>query len=123
MKKQVILLIFIVIMIVFSIGCSSNGISDSESSDSSYSSESSDSSSDSEDSDSSLDSEDSDDSSDSEDADDSSEDSDCEDGYSPCVATYPPDLDCADIGQQVEVTGSDPHGLDGDSDGVGCESY
>lgn len=45
--------------------------------------------------------------------------SNCEPGYSPCVPTYPPDLDCADTGP-VAVTGSDPHGLDGDGDGVAC---
>ena len=45
--------------------------------------------------------------------------SNCEPGYSPCVPTYPPDLDCADTGP-VSVTGSDPHGLDGDGDGVAC---
>jgi hypothetical protein len=33
------------------------------------------------------------------------------------------DLDCADIGHPVEVSGSDPHGLDADGDGVGCESW
>lgn len=43
----------------------------------------------------------------------------CEPGYSPCVPSYPPDLDCADTGP-VTVTGSDPHGLDGDGDGVAC---
>jgi endonuclease YncB( thermonuclease family) len=47
--------------------------------------------------------------------------SNCEPGYSPCVPTYPPDLDCADTGP-VSVTGSDPHGLDGDGDGVACGS-
>ena len=45
----------------------------------------------------------------------------CEPGYSPCVPTYPPDVDCADVGGPVTVTGSDPHGLDADSDGQGCE--
>jgi micrococcal nuclease len=45
----------------------------------------------------------------------------CEPGYSPCVPTYPPDLDCADIGRTVKVTGADPHRLDGDGDGLGCE--
>lgn len=45
--------------------------------------------------------------------------SSCEPGYSPCVPTYPPDLDCVDTGP-VTVTGSDPHGLDGDGDGVAC---
>jgi micrococcal nuclease len=34
-----------------------------------------------------------------------------------------PDLDCADIGHQVSITGADYHGLDRDGDGVGCESY
>lgn len=43
----------------------------------------------------------------------------CEPGYDPCVPRYPPDLDCADVGP-VTVTGSDPHGLDGDGDGVAC---
>ncbi len=45
----------------------------------------------------------------------------CEPGYSPCVPTYPPDVDCAEVGGPVSVTGSDPHGLDADGDGVGCE--
>ncbi len=31
------------------------------------------------------------------------------------------DLDCADIGHPVAVSGPDPHGLDRDGDGVGCE--
>lgn len=43
----------------------------------------------------------------------------CEPGYDPCVPRYPPDLDCADVGP-VTVTGSDPHGLDRDGDGVAC---
>lgn len=133
MKKQVILLsVFVIMILVFSSGCSSYDSPDSETSDSSYSSETSDSSSDSEESDISSENEDTNDGSDSEDASEldsedssepDSEDSECEDGYSPCVPKYPPDLDCADIGEQVEVTGSDPHGLDRDSDGVGCESY
>lgn len=33
------------------------------------------------------------------------------------------DLDCADVGHTVKVTGSDPHRLDRDGDGWGCESY
>lgn len=32
-----------------------------------------------------------------------------------------PDLDCADIGHQVRVDGADPHRLDADGDGLGCE--
>ena len=42
-----------------------------------------------------------------------------------CVPPYPPDLDCDDIRRlgiaPVRVIGSDPHGLDGDGDGWGCE--
>jgi hypothetical protein len=34
-----------------------------------------------------------------------------------------PDLDCADIGKKVQITGPDYHGLDRDGDGWGCESY
>lgn len=45
----------------------------------------------------------------------------CDPNYSPCIPAYPPDLDCGDIGHRVTVTGSDPHGLDGDGDGVGCD--
>jgi hypothetical protein len=33
------------------------------------------------------------------------------------------DLDCADIGHSVRVSGADPHGLDADGDGIGCESW
>ncbi len=46
---------------------------------------------------------------------------DCEPGYDPCVPPYPPDVDCSDVSGPVAVTGSDPHGLDRDGDGVGCE--
>ncbi|MBA3619214.1 MAG: thermonuclease family protein [Acidothermales bacterium] len=45
----------------------------------------------------------------------------CEPGYQPCVPPYPPGLDCADVDGPVRVFGSDPHGLDGDGDGVACE--
>jgi len=42
-----------------------------------------------------------------------------------CVPPYPPDLDCADIRAlgiaPVRVVGDDPHRLDGDHDGWGCE--
>jgi endonuclease YncB( thermonuclease family) len=43
-------------------------------------------------------------------------------GYSPCIPSYPPDLDCADVDGPIIVSGSDPHGLDADHDGVACES-
>lgn len=46
----------------------------------------------------------------------------CDPSYSPCIPAYPPDLNCDDIGHPVTVTGSDPHRLDRDGDGVGCES-
>jgi endonuclease YncB( thermonuclease family) len=45
----------------------------------------------------------------------------CAPGYSPCVPPYPPDMDCPDVDGPVRVTGSDPHGLDADGDGVACE--
>lgn len=53
---------------------------------------------------------------------------DCQ-GYSPCLPPGP-DVDCAGgsgdgpryVQGPVYVTGSDPYGLDGDGDGVGCES-
>jgi hypothetical protein len=32
------------------------------------------------------------------------------------------DLDCADVGHPVRVIGDDPHGLDRDGDGWGCEA-
>jgi micrococcal nuclease len=42
-----------------------------------------------------------------------------------CVPPPPPDLDCADIRalglSPVRSIGSDPHRLDGDNDGLGCE--
>ncbi len=47
---------------------------------------------------------------------------DCAPGYSPCVPPPPPDLDCADLDGPIHVTGSDPHNLDGDGDGWGCET-
>jgi micrococcal nuclease len=50
----------------------------------------------------------------------------CDPNYSGgCVPPPPPDLDCADIRAlgiaPVRVIGSDPHRLDGDDDGLGCE--
>lgn len=40
-----------------------------------------------------------------------------------CIPSYPPDLDCGDIPyRRFDVIGSDPHGFDGDGDGIGCES-
>ena len=51
----------------------------------------------------------------------------CDPNYAgACVLPYPPDLDCADVRAlalvlPVRVVGSDPHRLDGDNDGYGCE--
>lgn len=40
-----------------------------------------------------------------------------------CIPPAPPDLDCGDIEhRRFEVIAPDPHGFDGNSDGVGCES-
>ena len=39
-----------------------------------------------------------------------------------CIPPPPPDLDCKDVPSNIRVVGSDPHGLDRDNDGIGCES-
>jgi len=40
-----------------------------------------------------------------------------------CIPPYPPDLDCGDISfRRFQVVPPDPHGFDGDHDGIGCES-
>jgi len=40
-----------------------------------------------------------------------------------CIPPPPPDLDCADVPySDFRVVGRDPHGFDGDGDGVGCET-
>jgi len=40
-----------------------------------------------------------------------------------CIASYPPDLNCGEIiHSNFRVMGDDPHGFDGDKDGIGCES-
>jgi hypothetical protein len=45
----------------------------------------------------------------------------CAPGYRPCIPPFPPDLDCSDVDGPIIVTGSDPHGLDRDHDGIACE--
>lgn len=48
----------------------------------------------------------------------------CQPGYSPCLPRVA-DLNCSDIPDSkkpIRVTGSDPYRLDGDGDGVACES-
>jgi hypothetical protein len=51
---------------------------------------------------------------------------DCDPAYpDDCLPSPPPDLDCADIGHRVTVDHSqgDPHRLDADRDGIGCDRY
>ena len=47
----------------------------------------------------------------------------CDPNYSgACIPEYPPDLDCDDVSASgFQSTGSDPHGFDGDADGIACE--
>lgn len=49
----------------------------------------------------------------------------CDSNYGGCVPMFPPDLDCPDIRAlglaPVHRIGGDPHRLDRDGDGVGCE--
>lgn len=49
---------------------------------------------------------------------------DCDQSYPDvCIPSPPPDLDCRDITHRnFTVTGDDPHGFDGDADGIGCEA-
>ena len=48
----------------------------------------------------------------------------CSPDYRECVPPYPPDYDCGDLVNLglIHVLGSDPHKLDRDGDGLGCES-
>jgi hypothetical protein len=48
----------------------------------------------------------------------------CDPSYTTvCIPPPPPDLDCGDIGvNNFTVLPPNPHGFDGDNDGVGCES-
>jgi hypothetical protein len=55
--------------------------------------------------------------------DDEEEVNTCNDNYSGCVEDSSYDLDCSDIGEEVEVIGYDEYNLDRDGDGYGCESY
>jgi hypothetical protein len=59
------------------------------------------------------------------DGEDDGEDNSCHPSYlDVCIPPPPPDLNCNDEGvpENFEVSGSDPHGFDGDNDGIGCES-
>lgn len=53
----------------------------------------------------------------------SSRESRCHPSYPDvCLPPPPPDLDCADVVERdIRVRGADPHHLDGDGDGRGCE--
>ena len=48
---------------------------------------------------------------------------DCDPNYAgACVPVSSSDLDCGDVGaRRFQVIGADPHGFDGDHDGVACE--
>jgi hypothetical protein len=40
-----------------------------------------------------------------------------------CIKSPPPQLNCDDVPyKNFKVTGRDPHGFDGDNDGIGCDS-
>ena len=49
----------------------------------------------------------------------------CDSNYAGCIPIYPPDLDCPDIRAlglaPIHRIAGDPHKLDRDNDGVGCE--
>ena len=47
----------------------------------------------------------------------------CDPSYpSVCIPPPPPDLDCGEVVyRRFTVLAPDPHGFDGDGDGVGCE--
>jgi hypothetical protein len=44
-----------------------------------------------------------------------------DEGLAPYPAWNGYDLDCPEVGHPVSVPGADPHRLDSDNDGVGCE--
>src|SRR4029453_11588235 len=51
---------------------------------------------------------------------------DCDPAYpDDCLPSPPPDLDCADVGHRVTVDHSygDPHRLDADPGGIGCDRF
>jgi hypothetical protein len=52
------------------------------------------------------------------------EENNCDPSYPTlCILPHSPDLDCGDIpDKNFEVLPPDPHGFDGDNDGIGCES-
>jgi micrococcal nuclease len=56
--------------------------------------------------------------------DDENEPSECDVSYpNVCIHSAPPDLDCGEIKHRnFKVLSADPHGFDGDGDGIGCDS-
>ncbi len=57
------------------------------------------------------------------DGDDNEGNTSCHPSYpDECIPPPPPNLNCDDVdATNFEVVGSDPHGFDGDNDGIGCE--
>jgi hypothetical protein len=55
---------------------------------------------------------------------DEEQENDCDPSYpDTCIPSPPPDLNCGDVSEEdFRVREPDPHGFDGDNDGVGCES-
>lgn len=47
----------------------------------------------------------------------------CDPNYTGCVPPYPPDVDCIDVGQEVDIIGDDVHNLDIGGDGEACEFF
>ena len=47
----------------------------------------------------------------------------CDPNYTGCVPPYPPDVDCIDVGREVDVIGDDVHHLDLGGDGEACEVF
>ena len=54
----------------------------------------------------------------------SAQDAGCDPAYPDvCIPPAPPKLDCDDVPfRRFRVLYPDPHGFDGDHDGIGCES-
>ena len=47
----------------------------------------------------------------------------CDPNYTGCVPVSAYDVDCDEVGEEVEVVGEDVYGLDLEEDGYACESY
>ncbi len=56
--------------------------------------------------------------------DDENKERECDISYpNVCIHPAPPDLDCGEINNRnFKVLSADPHGFDGDGDGIGCDS-